>query len=217
MAAITQPRGHAPYTGRRYGSFSGRGPSPVTFTGTVSDQTGTVGSAFSWTGTALASYYTGTYVPFTYTVQSGTLPTGLTLNSSTGVVTGTPTLAGNATIVFRATDTASNTASSNSVQFTIAASGGGGTYTAVIPGHATDYTGTSTATSIAVRVVAEPFTTVQALGTGTREAFNVTTHATTGDITLSGLANPGAYFCIIYAPQTGGALTAVAGALVTAS
>lgn len=40
-----------------------------------------------------------------YTIVSGTLPTGLSLNTSSGVITGTPTV-GNTTVVFRATDNA---------------------------------------------------------------------------------------------------------------
>lgn len=34
---------------------------------------------------------TGGYTPYTYSISSGTLPTGITLNSSTGIVSGTPT------------------------------------------------------------------------------------------------------------------------------
>lgn len=47
---------------------------------------GTVGIAYSYTLTA-----SGGVPPYTYTIASGSLPTGLSLNSSTGVVSGTPT------------------------------------------------------------------------------------------------------------------------------
>ena len=44
--------------------------------------------------------------PYTYAVQTGTLPTGLSLNPSTGLVSGTPTAAyASANVVFRVTDT----------------------------------------------------------------------------------------------------------------
>ncbi len=90
---------------------------PVAFAGTVPGQSATVGAAFSLN---LASYYSGTQTPFTYTVQSGALPAGLTLSGST--ISGTPTTAGTISgIVIRATDASSNTANSNSFSITVAA------------------------------------------------------------------------------------------------
>lgn len=47
--------------------------------------------------------------PFTYTVQSGALPDGLSLNAATGEITGTYTTQGMFTAVIRATDGASRT------------------------------------------------------------------------------------------------------------
>lgn len=46
----------------------------------------------------------------TYSLFSGTLPTGLSLNSSTGVISGTPTSSTNASFTIRATDDSGNTA-----------------------------------------------------------------------------------------------------------
>jgi hypothetical protein len=46
---------------------------------------------------------------FTFSVSSGSLPAGLTLNSSTGVVSGTPTTAGSYTVTFKVTDANGNT------------------------------------------------------------------------------------------------------------
>jgi hypothetical protein len=61
---------------------------------------------------------TGGVAPYTYSVLSGALPTGLTLNSSSGAVSGTPTTVGAyAGIVIRATDAVSATA--NLAPFTI--------------------------------------------------------------------------------------------------
>lgn len=93
--------------------------SPVAFTGTVPAQSGTVGSAY---GTlSLAGYFSGSLTPYTYSVFSGALPGGLSLNTSTGQITGTPTTAGSFSAVVRATDTGSNTANTGTIAWTIAA------------------------------------------------------------------------------------------------
>ena len=46
----------------------------------------------------------GGSAPYAWSVQSGTLPTGLALNSSTGVISGTPTAIQSSTFTLRATD-----------------------------------------------------------------------------------------------------------------
>lgn len=89
---------------------------PVQFTGTVPTQNGTAGTAFSWTAPTLASYFVGGGA-LTYTVQTGTLPTGLSLNSSTGVISGTTSVQGTTALVIRATG--DGTADTNSFNLTI--------------------------------------------------------------------------------------------------
>jgi len=60
---------------------------------------GQVGVAYSQTVTQV-----GGTPPIVFTVSSGTLPAGLTLNSATGDITGTPTTAGTSTFTITATD-----------------------------------------------------------------------------------------------------------------
>jgi hypothetical protein len=92
---------------------------PVSFSGTVPTQNLTQDSAMS--ALDLSTYFSGTETPFTYAVQTGTLPAGLSLNSSTGVISGTPTATGTSSIVVRATDDATDTADTNSFDIVVAA------------------------------------------------------------------------------------------------
>ena len=78
-------------------------------------------------GTAMTSFTpltgSGGTSPLTYYVSSGTLPTGLSLSSSTGVVSGTPTASYSAAdVVFAVKDANNSVASTTStVSFTVAA------------------------------------------------------------------------------------------------
>lgn len=76
-------------------TISGTPPSPVN-----------VGSSYSFTPTV-----SGGVPAYSFSIAAGTLPSGLSLNTSTGAVTGTPTAAGTASgLVLRVTDSASTTA-----------------------------------------------------------------------------------------------------------
>lgn len=92
---------------------------PVSFTGTVPTLSGTENAAI--TPLNLSTYFSGSLTPFTYSLQTGTLPTGLSLNSSAGVISGTPTVDFSGNITVRATDTGTNTADTNSFLVSIAA------------------------------------------------------------------------------------------------
>jgi hypothetical protein len=63
----------------------------------------TEGVAYSTTLTA-----TGGVAPYTWTISAGALPTGLTIDSSTGVISGTATTVGTASFTVTATDSDSN-------------------------------------------------------------------------------------------------------------
>lgn len=62
---------------------------------------GQVGSAYSQSITASGS----AALPYTYSVSSGALPPGLSLNPATGAITGSPVTAGTFNFTIRATDT----------------------------------------------------------------------------------------------------------------
>lgn len=91
---------------------------------------------------------TGGVPPYVYAVSSGSLPTGLSLNTSTGAITGTPTVSGTYTFTISATDSTLTTSTQEYVvtvlevttttlpEYTVgvpystflAAAGGSGTY-----------------------------------------------------------------------------------------
>lgn len=66
----------------------------------------------------------GGFTPYTFAVTSGSLPTGLTLHSSTGVIDGTPTVAGTSSFTITVTDSHGITAA-RAFSIVVSAAGGG--------------------------------------------------------------------------------------------
>jgi hypothetical protein len=83
------------------------GVGPLTITTVPPLFAGSVGQAYSQTFNA-----SGGKPPYTWSIATGggALPAGLTLNSTTGTVTGTPTTAGTSTFTIQVTDSAAATA-----------------------------------------------------------------------------------------------------------
>lgn len=90
--------GSTPWNGLGYCQAGPTGPTPLSLSGTPS-ATGTVGTPYSFTPSI-----SGGVGPYTVTLISGALPAGLTLNSTTGAITGTPTTATSYTPILRVTD-----------------------------------------------------------------------------------------------------------------
>ena len=95
------------------GGGGGGGSSADFAVSTTAADFGVVGNAYTST---LAT--TGGTAPFTWTLFGGTLPTGLSLDAGTGVVSGTPTAEENPTATFTVTDSTGKTAT-GSVLFAI--------------------------------------------------------------------------------------------------
>ncbi len=92
-------------------------PGPLTFAIPLPDAIGTEGVPLTL---SLASHWFGGTAPVTYSVVSGTLPAGLTLDGDAGEVSGTPTTAGSATgLVLRAADANAVTADSDAFDITV--------------------------------------------------------------------------------------------------
>ncbi len=96
-------------------------PPPASLTLSCAAATAQAGTAYT---SALAAG--GGVAPFTYSIVSGALPGGLTLNSSTGAIAGTPAAAGTFTYTAKATDAAGGSATA-SCSLTVSAAAAGTT------------------------------------------------------------------------------------------
>jgi hypothetical protein len=80
---------------------------------TAATVAGTVGTAVNYNTVSSGS-------PTSYAISSGTLPAGLSLNTSTGAITGTPTAAGNGTVVSVTASNSAGTSAAANLTFNIA-------------------------------------------------------------------------------------------------
>jgi Putative Ig domain. len=130
--------------------------------------TGTAGTAFSQTFTQVGGFGATTFAIF-----SGTLSTGMTFHSATGVLDGTPTQTGSFPLVIRATDSNGCT-------------GNGATYTLVIGCQTITVTNPATTTGTAGTAFSQTFTQSGGIGTTTFAIFSgtlptgMTFHSATG-------------------------------------
>lgn len=125
LTAADVSRLHASLTGGN--AFALLQSGVLAFSGSVPNKNGAVGSTFSWGATALASYFSGGAAGRSYAVQTGSLPSGLVINTGTAVISGTPTAAGTFPVSVRATDSLAATADSN--VFNLVIGGGAGDVT----------------------------------------------------------------------------------------
>jgi hypothetical protein len=89
--------------------------------GNMADKSGTVNIAIA--NINLSTVVTNSHGTVTYSIKTGALPAGLSLDASTGVISGTPTTAGSSTITWTATDSNGEGTPADSIGFTIAAAG----------------------------------------------------------------------------------------------
>src|SRR5208337_2409742 len=99
---------YMPWEGNTNPTLESFGVAPTTLTLSCPTGTAQVGVAYS-----SALVVSGGVAPYTFSITSGSLPPGLTLNTSTGAITGTPTTAGTYNFTAQAVDSKGNTASAS--------------------------------------------------------------------------------------------------------
>ncbi len=117
ITATDSSGGSGPYTGSKAYTLKVNAPTITLAPASLPDTT--VASAYSQTVTA-----SGATSPYRYTITSGALPAGLSLGSTTGVLSGTPTAGGTFTFIITATDSSTGTGpytASNAYTLTVSA------------------------------------------------------------------------------------------------
>ena len=94
-------------------------PTSVSFGGNVVGGVGNVGVFYSLN---VGAFFGGSDLPFVYSVQAGVLPSGTSLDTATGVISGTPdTITDYTGIIIRATDNSGDTDDTNTFAIDIQA------------------------------------------------------------------------------------------------
>ncbi|MFN8276440.1 MAG: YDG domain-containing protein [Chitinophagales bacterium] len=100
------------------GNFAQPGTSATFSVSSASTPVVTGGSASGNVGAAFSYFISATNSPTSYALASGTLPSGLSLNTTTGEISGTPTAVGSASVTVTASN-GSGTSSPATISFTI--------------------------------------------------------------------------------------------------
>jgi Putative Ig domain/Matrixin/Ig-like domain from next to BRCA1 gene/FG-GAP-like repeat len=104
--------------------YPGSGGGSALSVTTTSLPNGVVGTAY-----VAALLATGGTLPYSWSITSGALPAGLSLNASTGAITGTPTTATTANFTVQVHDSANPQATATKpLSIAVTSAGGGGTY-----------------------------------------------------------------------------------------
>jgi hypothetical protein len=180
-------------------SFTPR--TPIAFSGTVGNQSGVTGGSFSLD---LSTYFSGSLTR-TYAIQSGSLTgSGLSLNTSSGVISGTLATVAVYTVTVRATDSISATADTNSFTITVSATGTAPT----VSSHPSDTTVTAGATaSFTAAASGSPTPTVQwQENTGAWTNISGQT-STTLSLGVVGTGDNGRAFRAVFTNSSGSATT----------
>ncbi len=107
---VTMSANNGSATGNQSFTFNIGPPSPV-FSPLTASPTGQTGVLFSYTPTVSNS-------PTSFSISAGTLPAGLNLNTSTGVISGTPSVTGSPSVTLSASN-ANPTPGAQTINFTI--------------------------------------------------------------------------------------------------
>ncbi|HEX7339127.1 MAG TPA: putative Ig domain-containing protein [Rhodanobacteraceae bacterium] len=102
-----------PYAGVKSFTITVQNPPPLTL-GPASLSAAQAGAAYNQTVTA-----SGGVAPYSYAITTGALPAGLTLDASTGAITGTPTAVGTFNFTIQATDSNSTGAVTGAKTYTL--------------------------------------------------------------------------------------------------
>jgi len=160
--------------------FNGTAANTVTVTSPGS-QTGTVGTAGS---VQISASDSASGQTLTYSANG--LPAGLSINSSTGLISGTPTTAGTSTVVVTATDT-TGASGSTSFNWTVNGTSSGNTVTVTSPGSQTGTVGTAGSVQISASDSASGQTlTYSASGLPAGLSINSSTGLISGTPTTAG-------------------------------